>query len=127
MTVSNINVYKMGLDVISVDEIKNSLKLSPGLGRAGIHRTVCRHRIILREPIQGITKSAIRRLARRGGVKRISLLVYEKIRDVLKIFLEDLIRDVVTYTEFAKRKTISVMDVVHALKNQGRTLYGFGG
>ena len=33
----------------------------------------------------------------------------------------------VTYTEHAKRKTVTAMDVVYALKRQGRTLYGFGG
>ena len=33
----------------------------------------------------------------------------------------------VTYTEYAKRKTVTAMDVVYALKRQGRTLYGFGG
>ena len=38
---------------------------------------------------QGITKPAIRRLARRGGVKRISGLIYEETRGVLKIFLEN--------------------------------------
>ena len=43
---------------------------------------------ILRDNIQGITKPAIRRLARRGGVKRISGLIYEETRGVLKIFLE---------------------------------------
>ena len=81
-----------------------------------------RHRKILRDNIQGITKPAIRRLARRGGVKRISGLIYEETRGVLKIFLEsesyscllyaalyscfvkDVIRDSVTYTEHAKRK-----------------------
>lgn len=47
-----------------------------------------RHRKILRDNIQGITKPAIRRLARRGGVKRISGLIYEETRGVLKIFLE---------------------------------------
>ena len=31
---------------------------------------------------------AIRRLARRGGVKRISGLIYEETRGVLKVFLE---------------------------------------
>ena len=51
----------------------------------------------------GITKPAIRRLARRGGVKRISGLIYEETRGVLKIFLENVIRDSVTYTEHAKR------------------------
>jgi len=43
---------------------------------------------VLRDNIQGITKPAIRRLARRGGVKRISGLIYEETRGVLKVFLE---------------------------------------
>ena len=72
-------------------------------------------------------KPAIRRLARRGGVKRISGLIYEETRGVLKVFLENVIRDAVTYTEHARRKTVTAMDVVYALKRQGRTLYGFGG
>jgi histone H4 len=39
----------------------------------------------------------------------------------------DAIRDAITYIEHACRKTIIIMDVVYALKRQGRTLYGFGG
>eukprot|EP01043_Picozoa_sp_COSAG02_P028355 COSAG02_NODE_1715_length_11211_cov_8.483801_2_plen_124_part_00 len=42
-----------------------------GLGKGGAKR----HRKVLRDNIQGITKPAIRRLARRGGVKRISGLI----------------------------------------------------
>jgi histone H4 len=94
-----------------------------GLGKGGAKR----HRKVLRDNIQGITKPAIRRLARRGGVKRISGLIYEETRGVLKVFPENVIRDAVTYTEHAKRKTVTAMDVVYALKRQGRTLYGFGG
>ena len=71
-------------------------------------------------------KRAIRRLARRGGVKRISGLIYEETRGVLKVFLENVVRDAVTYTEHARRKTVTAFDVVYALKRQGRTLYGFG-
>ena len=82
-----------------------------GLGKGGVKR----HRKVLRDNIQGITKPAIRRLARRGGVKRISGLIYEETRGVLKV----------TYTEHAKRKTVTAMDVVNSLKRQG--LYGFGG
>uniref|UniRef100_A0A8D1TGQ9 Histone H4 n=1 Tax=Sus scrofa TaxID=9823 RepID=A0A8D1TGQ9_PIG len=52
---------------------------------------------------------------------------FEETRGVLKVFLENVIRDAVTYTEHAKRKTVTAMDVVYALKRQGRTLYGFGG
>ncbi|KAL3827130.1 hypothetical protein ACHAXA_002365 [Cyclostephanos tholiformis] len=90
-----------------------------GLGKGGAKR----HRKVLRDNIQGITKPAIRRLARRGGVKRISGLIYEETRGVLKVFLENVIRDSVTYTEHARRKTVTAMDVVYALKRQGKTLY----
>jgi histone H4 len=98
-------------------------KGAKGLGKGGAKR----HRKILRDNIAGITKPAIRRLARRGGVKRISGLIYEETRGVLKIFLENVIRDAVTYTEHSRRKTVTAMDVVYALKRHGRTLYGFGG
>jgi histone H3/H4 len=74
-------------------------------------------------------------------VKRISGLIYEETRAVLKNFLEgvsrtgverrmrltyldQVIRDSVTYTEHAKRKTVTALDVVYALKRSGRTLYG---
>ena len=79
-----------------------------------------RHRKILRDNIQGITKPAIRRLARRGGVKRISNIIYEETRSVLKSFLRSVIYDAIVYTEHAKRKTVTELDVVHALKRQGR-------
>ncbi|GAB4852932.1 hypothetical protein Ancab_017129 [Ancistrocladus abbreviatus] len=94
-----------------------------GLGKG---RVKC-HRKVLRGNIQGITQSTIQRLARRGGVKRISNLIYGETRGVLKIFLENVIRDAVTYIEHARRKTAMAMDVVYALKRQGRILYGFGG
>ncbi len=81
--------------------------------------------LLLRAP--PVQKPAIRRLARRGGVKRISGLIYEETRGVLKVFLENVVRDAVTYTEHARRKTVTALDVVYALKRQGRTLYGFGG
>jgi len=93
-----------------------------GLGKVGAKR----HRKVLRDNIQGITKPAIRRLARRGGVKRISGLIYEEVRSALKAFLENVIRDTVIYTEHSRRKTVTALDVVYALKRQGRTLYGFG-
>ena len=69
-----------------------------------------RHRKILHDNIQGqcvrdnvhcrcdshpgITKLVIRRLARRGGVRRISGLIYEETHGVLKIFLENVSRSV---------------------------------
>ncbi|XP_028555320.1 histone H4-like [Dendrobium catenatum] len=93
-----------------------------GLGKGGAKR----HRKVLRDNIQGIAKPVIRRLPRRGDVKRISGLIYEETRGVLKIFLENVIHDAVAYTEHARWKTVTTMDVVYALKRQGHTLYGFG-
>ena len=92
-----------------------------GLGKGGAKR----HRKVLRDNIQGITTPAIRRLARRGGVKRISGLIYEETRGVFKVFLQNVIRDAVTYTEHARRKTVTAMDIVYALRRQGRQLYGY--
>ena len=97
-------------------------KGAKGLGKGGAKR----HRHVLRDNIQGITKPAIRRLARRGGVKRLSGLIYEETRGILKVFLKGVIADAIVYTEHARRKTVTAMDVVYALKRQGRSLYGFG-
>jgi len=97
-----------------------------GKGGKGLGKGAKRHKKVLRDNIQGITKPAIRRLARRGGVKRISGLIYDESRTVLRTFLENVVRDAVTYTEHARRKTVTATDVVYALKRQGRTLYGFG-
>ena len=74
-------------------------------------RKKLRHCIVVRNPLQDNTRSTIRRLARRGGVKRISGPSYEETRCVLKVFPENVIRDAVTYTEHAKRKIVTVMDV----------------
>ena len=54
------------------------------------------------------------------------IAIVAQVRAVLRVFLENVMRDAVTYTEHAKRKTVLATDVVYALKRQGRTLYGFG-
>jgi len=95
-----------------------------GMGKGTIKRIQKRHGKVI---IEGITKPAIRRLARRGGVKRISSYIYDDTRMVLKSFLDSVVKDSVTYTEHARRKTVTAMDVVYALKRLGRTIYGFGG
>ena len=60
------------------------------------------------------------------GLAASVLSVGDRVADhVLKEYLEHVIRDAVTYTEHARRKTVTAMDVVYALKRQGKTLYGF--
>ena len=102
---------------------KGGKGVGKGYGKVAAKRHVKRGQ---RPVLEGVTKPAIRRLARRGGVKRISSNIYGYTRDVLFIFLSQVVRDAITYTEHAKRKTVTAMDVVYALKRQGRTLYGFG-
>jgi len=43
---------------------------------------------VLKKSVEGISKASIRRLARRGGVKRVSGQLYEEARGVLKSFVE---------------------------------------
>ena len=81
-----------------------------------MNRVTTRHKKVLRDNINGVTKPAIRRLCRRGGVKRLSSLIYEETRGVLKVFLENVIRDSVTFTEHCRRKTVIATDVIYALK-----------
>ncbi|XP_044010091.1 histone H4-like [Aphidius gifuensis] len=86
-----------------------------------------RYRQIYRSNIQGVTKPVIRRLARRGGLEHILCLIYKETRRVLKVILQNVIRDVIIYTKDAERKTVTAMDVVYALKRQGHNLCALGG
>ncbi|KAG8348879.1 hypothetical protein ERJ75_001452000 [Trypanosoma vivax] len=84
-----------------------------------------RQKKILRENVRGITRGSIRRLARRGGVKRISGVIYDEVRGVLKWFVEGVVRDATAYTEYSRKKTVTALDVVNALRKRGKILYGY--
>lgn len=73
-----------------------------------------------------VSKGALRRLARRGGVKRISDNSYGAMREFADAMLVRVTKDSIVYAESAKRKTVTAMDVVYALKKNGKTLYGYG-
>merc|ERR1739845_250001 len=92
----------MGIQLLNTSNMTGRGKGGKGLGKGGAKR----HRKVLRDNIQGITKPAIRRLARRSGVKRISGLIYEETRGVLKVFLENVIRDAVTYKNMPRGKLL---------------------
>jgi histone H4 len=97
-----------------------------GMGGTGL-QTLRRHDNLKNLVVNGgITGKAIRRLARRGGVKRMSGLIYEETRVCLRRFLTSVIGNTIQYTQHAHRKTVTVQDVLMGLQRQGRTLYGFG-
>jgi histone H4 len=41
-------------------------------------------------------------------------------------FLKNVLKNAAVFAEHARRKTITAMDVVYSLKQNGRTLYGYG-
>ena len=73
--------------------------------------------------MKNVTNGDIRRLARRGGIKRMKSGVYDEARSALRDFITHVVHDAVTYTEYANRKTVTPNDIVHALKRNGYTLY----
>ena len=66
--------------------------------------------------------------ARRGGVKRISGGIYDSVRQAVKAYMEDLLKDVCAVVEGShpKRKTVTTSDIVFVLQRKGRPIYGFG-
>jgi histone H4 len=94
-------------------------------GKSGAKSSTKRMKKTLSDGIKGITRGSIRRLARRGGVKRISGAIYEEVRTVLKGFVDRIVRDATAYTEHAKRRTVTAQDVILSCKKSGKMLYGY--
>ncbi|KAI5196592.1 hypothetical protein E4T39_07742, partial [Aureobasidium subglaciale] len=74
---------------------------------------------------KGITKLAICRLARRGGVKRISNTIYNEVRTATKDRLYVILKRVVDIVEYRKAKTATVPNIVFTLNLMGSTIYSF--
>lgn len=66
--------------------------------------------------IQGITKNALQRLAYKAGVKMMSGLMYEELRGVMRMFLENKLRGAIAVTEHHGRKTVMRGDLVASTK-----------
>lgn len=90
------------------------------------HRKVTAPKRIKKRPIQkALSKASIRRLAKRGGCRRMSGLVAEEARDKIKQFVTDLTNKATYYTENRKAVTVTAMDVIYALRSMGKQLYGY--
>jgi len=73
----------------------------------------------------GVTYPAIRRLARRGGVRRIRREIYNETRTVIKQRLSEILRRVAAILELANRKIVRVEDILYTLEQLGTPIYGF--
>ena len=71
--------------------------------------------------INGITKGDMLRLAKKGGVGRLSVLVYQETKDSILQFLKQIVRSSLIYMHACKRSTCRPMDVFMAMKHHGRS------
>ena len=78
-----------------------------------------RHRKIIRDSIQGITKPGIARICQRAGIVRIGGTVYEEFRGVMKVYVDSLMKDIVAITLHDKRRTVMESDLEAALQIRG--------
>ena len=88
---------------------------SKGRGRNG--QRLKRHKSRGEQP--ALCRPALRRLARRAGVKRINEGIYEEIPTAMRAWMGGIIRDAATFTEHARRMTVTVNDILYALKRNG--------
>ena len=82
---------------------------------------------ILRDPIYDVTKPGIRRLARRAGVTRVGGLMYNEMRGIIKVHVEDVVQKAVIFMQYRKRRTLSHGDVKEALKRLEMPVWGVTG
>ena len=94
-----------------------------GLGKGGAKR----HHKVLRDNIQGITKPAIQRLTRRGGVKRISGLIYEETCGRPHDLLGECDLRCCDLHRARSPQDCYCHGCCLCFEEAGRTLYGFGG
>lgn len=76
-----------------------------------------RHRKMLRGNIQGLTNPAIRRICRQAGISRINGLLYDEIKGITKMRMEEILVAALTFTEADRRLTVSSTDVLNGIKS----------
>lgn len=74
-----------------------------------------KHRKVLRNSLEGITKNAIKRLAYCAGAGTVTSTVMAKVRELIKDEVTEVLRRAVILTEVKRRKTVSANHIVSAL------------
>ena len=81
--------------------------------------------VVFRDSIHGVTPQDVARLALRGGAESVSSGLTEEVRSIImgnQEGLEGVLRNAVTQTEYRHDKSVTVSDVLEALKAK----FGFG-
>jgi len=79
-----------------------------------------------RDQMNGLTKKDFRRLLRRGGVGFEDDLIFEELRRILKVFIENMLSAALKTCQHRRSKILTVADVLQS-KPLGKTMLGFGG
>jgi histone H4 len=95
-------------------------------GKMGKHRGKGGMRVVDIDNWKGLTDPAIRRLLRKGGVTRTNTDIYDEARGVTKSFLTMILKDAIAYTDHARRKTITAVDIKYSLDRNKITYYPCG-
>jgi len=86
------------------------------------HGGKVKQRKIFRDNIHGISKPALLRMMQRAGVKRVNGFVYEELRDIMKTYMENIIKATVIFVEHDRRVTVKAEDLEAGLDSQGISL-----
>lgn len=73
-------------------------------------------------PDTEITKNALKRMLHRAGVQRVSATVYNELRALIGVKLEEIMQAVIDMTLLSRRKTIQEKDIQDAAKDLGHIL-----
>jgi len=101
--------------VLAVSAPDTDLKHTVGSGRKGLKRL--RYKIY--DGSSALNRPSLRRLARRAGVKRINAGIYEEAPLALRAWLSKMVRDACVFAEHGRRFTITLNDILLALKRNG--------
>jgi histone H3/H4 len=71
----------------------------------------------------GITPSSVRRIARRAGVAKINMDVYEPVMQLYDAFVGTLVHEMCVHARHARHPEIALEDARAALRERGITIY----
>ena len=75
------------------------------------------------KPPTGIGRNDVRRIARRGGTKRMRTGFTEEVNEQLREYLQTVIRDTAAIADMRGKKTVRLEDVLHVLSRRGHPMY----
>jgi histone H4 len=71
------------------------------------------------DPLMGLTRSALRRMAYRAGCKRLDNKTYDLLRRIVDVYVTGILKETIIETHHARRRTLTRGDLTHTLRRHG--------